>query len=324
VKPLLKKISEEYGLNLSLVEKVAQGFLSTNYVLTDGVTKYFLKKYRFTDSERIKEIHHAKKYFSGGDIPVILPIISKASDTFFEHEKGFYALFPFILDQQIEWDKLDEEAITSYAEMLARIHLLGSKSTISMSEFNKPWDSKATLLEIEQILQMISKMKIKTDFDIHAKKNLLLKKKLIESNRKGYDQFGLSNDHLIHGDYIIPNVFFDEDNNVSFVFDWEKTEYSSRFLELFRSMIQCTLFDPIRSKWYLDAYLALYPATKKNLEDGIDAYCIAQTHSLWIETEHYVKENTRADELLESNSFKINYFANKLESFKKNLFEGLD
>ena len=320
MEPLLQKIIEKYGLDLSIVEKVAQGFLSENYVLTDGVTKYFLKKYRFTDSGRIKEVHCAKKYFSDGGIPVILPIASKDSETFFEHEKGFYTLFPFVLDRQIAWDKLSEKAITSYAQMLARIHLLGSKSTIAVSEFNKPWDSKATLEEIEQILQKISKMEPKTDFDIRAEKNLLLKKKLIESSRKTYDQFDLSNDHLIHGDYIIPNVFFDEDENVSFVFDWEKTEYSPRFLELFRSLIQCTLFDPIRSKTYLDAYLAIYPATKEHLENGIDAYCLEQTHSLWIEDEHYVKENTRADELLESNSFKISYFASDLEEFKKNLF----
>lgn len=320
--PLLQKTIEKYGLNLSLVEKVTQGFLSENYILTDGETKYFLKKYRFTDRERIKEMHLAKRYFSDGGIPVIRPIIGKDSQTFFEHEKGFYALFPFVYDRQIAWDELNEKTITSYAKMLARIHLLGSKSTIAVREVNKPWGSEATLKEIEQILQKISVMEHKTDFDLLAEKNLLLKKELIESNQKTYGQFGLLNDHLIHGDYIVPNVFFNEGENVSFVFDWEKTEYSSRFLELFRSLIQCTLFDPDRSKWYLDAYLAVYPASKEALENGLDAYCLEQTHSLWIEDEHYLKGNTRADELLDSNSRKISYFASDLEGFKRALFRG--
>jgi Ser/Thr protein kinase RdoA (MazF antagonist) len=321
MEPLLQKIAEKYDLRLRLVEKVAQGYLSENHVLTNGDSKYFLKKYRFANSERIAEIHCAKKYFSDGGIPVILPIVNEDSETFFEHEKGFYALFPFVYDQQIAWDKLDKKAITSYAEMLARIHLIGSKSTISVSESNTPWDSKATLQKIEQILKIISGIEHKTEFDIRTEKNLLLKKTLIKSNQKTYDQFNFHNDHLIHGDYIVPNVFFDDNKNVSYVFDWEKTKYSSRFLELFSSLIQCTLFETVRSKWYLDAYLTLYPASKEDLENGLDAYCLEHTHSLWIEEEHYLKGNNRTDELLDSNSRKIAYFANDLNEFKKIIFE---
>lgn len=320
MKPLFQKIVDVYGLELDLVEKVSQGFLSENYILTDGINKYFLKKYRFDSSERIEEIHRVKKYFSEGGIPVILPIPTTSEDTFFEDEKHFYSLFPFVHDHQLQWKEVTDDALVLYAKMLARIHLLGSKSAVVVNEFNKPWNSEATLKSIKQILQKISEVEHKTDFDIRAEKNLLLKKEIIESNKKAYSEFHLVNDHLIHGDYTVANVFFDKDNNVSFVFDWEKTEYSPRFLELFRSLIQCTLFDPIRSKTYLDAYLKLYPAAKDQLENGLDAYCLEQTHSLWIEEEHYLRGNNRTDELLESNSFKISYFAHELEKFKKQLF----
>jgi Ser/Thr protein kinase RdoA (MazF antagonist) len=317
---ILKKISEKYNLDLNLVEKVNQGFLSENFVLTSENKKYFLKKYRFTDGSRIEEIHRVKKYFYDGGIPVILPIPDKSLKTHFEHEASFYALFPFIYDRQIQWDKLNEKSITSYANMLARIHLLGSRSSIKLHESGKEWDSVATLEKIDYLLQNISAIKQKTDFDILAEKNLLLKRKIIESNQKTYGDFGLSNSHLIHGDYIVPNVFFDENENVSHVFDWEKTEYSSRFLELFRSLIQCTMFDPMRSECYLKAYLSLYPATKNELENGIDAYCLDQTHSLWVEEEHYIGGNSRADELLESNNFRINFFANNMKTYKEKLF----
>lgn len=320
MKPLLQKIVDAYGLELNLVEKVSQGFLSENYILTDGTDKFFLKKYRFDNSGRIEEIHRTKKYFSDGGIPVILPIPTASKDTFFENERHLYALFPFVHDHQLQWKEVTDNALISYAQMLARIHLLGSKSAVAVNEFNKPWNSEVTLKLIGSILQKISGIENKTDFDIRAEKNLLLKKEIIESNQKAYSEFHLSNDHLIHGDYTVANVFFDKDNNVSFVFDWEKTEYSPRFLELFRSLIQCTLFDTIRSKTYLDAYLKLYPATKDELKSGLDAYCLEQTHSLWIEEEHYLKGNNRTDELLESNSFKINYFAHELEDFKKHVF----
>lgn len=41
---LLKIEEQHYGLTLTFLEKVTEGFLSENYILTDGEARYFFKK----------------------------------------------------------------------------------------------------------------------------------------------------------------------------------------------------------------------------------------------------------------------------------------
>ncbi|MEI6345898.1 MAG: aminoglycoside phosphotransferase family protein [bacterium] len=325
---VLQKITEEYNLNFKVLDKVTQGFLSDNYILADGQKKYFLKKYRFKNKERMSEVHSAKRYFFEGGIPVIMPLLTDSDESFFEHNGSFYALFPFILDHQLKPDEITKDAIVSLGETLARLHLRGKESKLKINEFFRPWDKEERMRGINQILEKISLIENKTDFDIQAEKNILLKKSVIESNNRTYESFNFLNDHLIHGDYMIGNVFFDDQNNVSNVFDFEKTEYAPRFFELFRSMIYTTFFDEniteetlANTKLYLDSYLNIYPMSKEELDDAFTAYYINRSHSYWVEAEHYLRGNTRADELLESDIARMNYFSENFEVLKKYLIE---
>ncbi|MDO8424060.1 MAG: phosphotransferase [bacterium] len=325
---LLEKIQEVYELKLEFVEKVTEGFLTENYILAGGSTKYFLKKYRFKDASKIREIHEAKKYFLVGGILVVTPISTSAGESFFEYEGRFYTLFPFISDRQLKDGQITEKAIVSLAQTLARIHLLGRDAKISIDKSFTGWDKQIRLKEIEDILQKISKIEDKTGFDTSAEQNLLLKKRIIESNKQTYEQFSFRNDHLIHGDYMIGNVFFDADDNVSYIFDFEKTQYAPRFFELFRSMIYSTFLgdnvtqDALNlAKLYLNSYLAVYPMSKDELVSGFTAYCLRSAHSLWVEKEHYLLGNTRVDELLQSDILRTNYFSKHFEEMKEFLFK---
>jgi Ser/Thr protein kinase RdoA (MazF antagonist) len=326
MEPLLHKISEIYGFKVDFLEKITQGFLSENYVLTDGAVKYFLKKYRFTNAGRIEEIHRVKKYFSEGGIPVIMPLPTKTGERFFEFENRFYAIFPFVTDRQLEKEQITQKAITSLAETLAQMHLLGRGVKIPVNDFFKGWNKESSLKEIENILIKISDVKEKTLFDVLAKRNVLLKRKIIGSNSQTYNQFNFQNDHLIHGDYTIGNVFFDKDDNVSFVFDFEKTEYAPRFFELFRSMIYSTFFDEEisqdalgRAKLYIDSYRAVYQMPDDEFIAGFTAYYLRATHSVWVESEHYLKGNNRVDQLLKSDALRISYISENFEKMKEYL-----
>jgi Ser/Thr protein kinase RdoA (MazF antagonist) len=205
---LLFRINELCGLNVNSFEKVIKGSLSENYVLTDGQNKYFLKKYRFDNAERIEEIHTAKKYFSDGGIPVILPIQNKEKKTYFFYNSGYYSLFPFVFDRQLEHGELTEKAIISLGKMLGQIHLLGKQAKLLNGEQFKIWDKKKSLEKIEAIKTEIEKKKTRSDFDKMALENLMTKEDLIIKNHLEYSDVNLPSDHLIHGDYLDHNVFF--------------------------------------------------------------------------------------------------------------------
>src|SRR5581483_10689187 len=319
---LLGRIVELYGIKLGSAEKITDGFLSDNYIVSNGDEKYLFK-----NVERIKEIHSVKRYFSDGGIPVIMPILNNSGESFFEYEGGFYALFPFIDERKLKEADITDEALVSSAEMLARLHLLGKESKLIVNDFHKPWDKQARLQDIEKMLHMISALPERVEFDIQAEKNLLLKKQIVESNEKPYEAFNLPNDHLIHGDYTIGNLFFDEHDHVSHVFDFEKTEYAPRYFELFRSMIYSVFLNKIgekeltRSKIYLNAYQKLYPASKEELINAFTAYYLRSAHSVWVESEHYLKGNVRVDELLKTDALRLEYLSQNFEKTLKYLFD---
>ena len=317
---ILAKISELYGLQLKLENKVTKGFLSDNYVLTDGKTKYFLKKYRFEDPKRIKEIHLSKKYFSDGGIPVILPLPTRDGDTFFTINNENYSLFPFINGKQLERGQLTEAAGNSFAKTLAHIHLLGRDARLPIEEKFSSWDKNEMLERIKSIQEKIQEKTLLSDFDQLALEGLALKQKLVSSNTLTYEDLHLPSDHLIHGDYLEQNVFFHEDNTVSHVFDFEKSGYFPRSYELFRSMIYGFLdkdHSPEgigRFANYINAYLEIYPMSKDEIKNGLTLFYLKAIHNTWVEKEHYLKNNNRVDEFLLSDFLRIQYLSESLDN----------
>lgn len=309
------------------IEKVTKGFLSENFILTDDTTNYFLKKYRFDNEEKIRKIHQVKEYFSDGGIPVIRPIPGKDNQTFFSHEGNYYALFPFVKGRQLTAREMTEKAVISLGEMLGAIHLLGKKSTLAIEgdgDF-KAWNKERFLKDTETILEKINATRLSTDFDKLALKSILLKKDLVEKNTLTFEQFGFSNDHLLHGDYFAQNVFFNENDEVSFVFDFEKAGYGPRYFEVVRSMLYSVFKekpdkkDIGKGKLYLDSYCKIYPLTQDEITKSLQAYYLRTIHGCWIESEHYLRNNYRVDDLLESSIDRVVFLSENLDELTEAL-----
>ncbi len=322
---LISEINSLYSLQLHSPEKVNKGFLSENHIF-QGDNKYFLKRYRFDKQDRIEEIHSAKRYFADGGIPVILPITNTKGNTLFFFENGYFALFPFVSDIQLERGYLTDTAVISFGEMLGRIHLLGKASTLPIKEKFKAWDKEKALKKIDLIYNEINKLTDLTEFDRLALHNIETKKRLIQNNTIKYEDLGLPCDHLIHGDYLDHNVFFGVDNKVSFVFDFEKTDYSPRTYELFRSLMVTFLsnnFDEQefeKAKLYLMSYLSVYPTSKDELLRGLKLYYLKIIHRTWVEGEHYLEKKDRVDLFLLNDLQRIKYLSENFEEFQEKLF----
>src|SRR3569623_381159 len=70
----LEALSQRYNLQLSFLDKIAGGFLSENYAVTEGSKKYFLKKHRHASLSQVEGVCQAEQFFAEGGIPVILPL----------------------------------------------------------------------------------------------------------------------------------------------------------------------------------------------------------------------------------------------------------
>ncbi len=324
---LLSHIKNLYNLKLSYLEKVKKGSLTQNHILTTDDTKYFLKQYIFDNRSKIEEIHMIKKYFVDGGIPIVLPITNVEGNTFFFYENRYYALFPFVSDKQLETGSMNDTATISLGEMLGKIHLLGRDAKLPIKDKFNPWNKEKSLKKIESINKELNKIIEPTDFDLSAIESIKLKKQLIEENTLTYKDLNLSNDHLIHGDYLDHNVFFGDDNKVSYVFDLEKASYSPRMRELFRSMIYSFLSEDFtkesinKAKLYLQSYLKVYPVSKDELSKGLKLYYLQAIHSLWTEREHYLNNNLRADEHLKKDIMRVKYLSQNYDEFENELLK---
>jgi len=317
---LLKELSKSYDIELALLERVEKGTLSENHILICGGVKYFLKKYRFDNEQRVADVHSSKKFFANGGIPVILPLPAVDGRTYITFGERFYALFPFVADRQLEREDLSASASVSLGEMLGQIHLRGKNAVLPVNHFFKPWDKEKTFQKFSDIEAVIGKLPSLSDFDKLALQDLALKKKLISENSETYEELGLENDHLIHGDYLYHNVFFELEDRVSWVFDFEKTQYCPRTYEIFRSMIlSFDVRDTGTAKRYLDSYRKIYPILTEELHKGLKLFYLATIYGTWIEDEHYLKNNTRADIFLEFGYDRLSYLSEHYEEFEKTL-----
>jgi len=300
----LERIEQLYGLNLSFVEKIAGGFLSDNFALTDGTQKYFLKKHRHTDEAQVRGVCLAEQFYAEGGIPVILPIPTRDGGEYFMYEQGFYSLYPFVEGRHIERGMFTKEATVSFGKTLALLHMRGKDSTLPVLEKYAQWNKEKFLAKTGEIEAEIAKNK-NPIFDAMALENLMLKKRLVIENEIRYAELGLTEDHLVHGDYFCDNVFFGDDNQVSHVFDFEKVQYASAPTELFRGMFVSFFSIPTQdnlelAKLYVDSYLKAYPQPTETVQNALTAAALKQMHSIFIEEEHYLKNSNRMDPLLPS------------------------
>ena len=321
--PLLLEIRQLYGYELFFVERILSGFLSENYTLTDGTKKYFLKKHRHTDLKQVEGVCLAEQFFAEGGVPVILPLTTHSGTYFFEQAGSFYSLYPFIEGRHIERGTLSEQAAVSLGTTLGVLHWRGRESRLPILEHFNAHDKEKFLTKAAAIEAEIAKKRSLSEFDALARISLELKKRYVLANTTPYEQLSLKSDTLIHGDYFCDNVFFNTQDHVSHVFDFEKTQYAPASYEMFRSLLVSFFSIPIEenlvhAKKYVNAYLAENPLSKEVVKDGLTAAFLKQIHSLWIEEEHYLKNSTRPDELLPS-QYALNeyYISNqkKIENF---------
>ncbi len=322
-------IAALYGLKLAFHEKVEKGFLSENHVLADSSgQKFFLKKYRFDNATRLIEIHAAKELFSHGGIPVIMPIPLLDGQTFFDLDGAYYALFPFVEGRQYERGSMPRKAIISLGKMLARIHLIGKGATLPINDFVKLYDTKKRINAMDELLAIIDakeKSETLSDFDVDARRGLIFKKRLLGECPDMITVPSMPNDHLLHGDFLDLNVFFDEYDEVSHVFDFEKTGYGPRVFEIFRCMMYSLVHKPFpdsdmdNARTFLEAYDSVYPIGKEEAASGIRLFFSKAAHGHWVESEHYLKGNNRVDLFLNSDKDRLEYFYENFSQVEKRI-----
>ena len=321
---LLNKLAKAYELKgVKLVGRVKHGVLSNNYIVQAGGAKYFLKHYRITVAGRVQDVHQAKQIFYKHGVPVVLPLPTKSGTTYVKLGKDAYALFPYINSKQVvNGYELNTQQIQNMARMLAHMHNLSRQRLPKVTSVGiTPWSlsyvkklKQDFVLDANEILVIIRAKKKKTQFDLQAESGLLLKLQLLSDIPSTFDIRKLGKPHFLHGDFHQRNVFFNPDNTVAHVFDFEKSDIQPRAFELIRSAYimffteKFTARNFNRAHMYLRTYRQVYPISKSELECAVKILYYRHILSLWIECEHYKNHDFRPDQFLTGNILYLKYF----------------
>lgn len=302
--------------NILSVTVVEEGYLSQNYVLHTSKEKLFLKQYRDRYSgDQVKEIHKVIQFFSDKGIQSVSPIENIDKNTYFVFNSHGYCLFPFLSGTPGDRKHIAKNSIKSLAKTLAKIHLLSSDGIpIKISREQGAIDRRKFLDAYPEIVKVIESKKQIDDFDKLALKVLKLKKSIVDKSMNQMKDSKTFNTHLLHGDYHEKNVFFDDNGDVKYIFDWEKTKIGNRLHELIRSMDYICLDGDYgdvnieKARLYIQTYMGFYPFDKEDFINAIQDYYLKNAHSLWIERTHYLENSNRVDCFLENELALLNYY----------------
>lgn len=301
---------------ITSTKKVNEGYLSHNHILETNQGKYFLKQYREEYKEDgVKDIHKVVRLLFNKGIAAVKPIKNKNGDTHFIFNSHIYTLFPFLSALTVDRNNITKKSIKSLAKTLAEIHLQSSNGLpLKISSRQGTIDRNIFLGAYPEIVKAIESKNKKDDFDELALKVLKLKKSIVDKSTKRTESSVAVNDHLLHGDYHEKNVFFDENGEVQYIFDWEKTKLGNRLHEVVRSMDFVCLDGNYegenikRARLYIQTYKELYPFDKVDFLNSLENYYLKNAHSFWIEKTHYLENSNRVDCFLKNELALLKYY----------------
>ena len=333
--PTLQEITSlfehEFGYGRAeRVEVVTTGYLSTNWIIHTPKNIFFLKKYRSKfSSKEILAIHEVVRLFEAEGIPTINPLPTCNEQTVLEYNNSLYSLFPYISGKSIQRDQLETAHLAALGTMLALVHEKGAllPNPRDLAIFNG-WNRTLFLEHVNEIKKIQSAKPELDEFDRAVHEAIEYKLSHIFGDLRLPEDFFFSEYIVMHGDFHESNVFFDDNYQISHVFDWEKTAYGPRAFELVRSLyLICITADHIsaeqafvRAKIFFDAYQKRLPITEEEFRTAVEFYYVDQFYSIWIERQHYQEKISVADNLLKESVSRIQFLEQYREEFVRRMF----
>jgi len=304
-----------------VLHRIDKGVLSVNYAIGTNNQRWFLKRYRYGAKEeaKIREVHQVKRHFAEHGIPVVMPLEGRNATTYLFTDGAWYALFPFIDARQIERTDLTPASLASAGLLLAKIHRISREDPLVVEDVAKDWGLADLERKAQEVLDVLaSKPRAEwDDFDRKSDEIIRIKLDLARKNTLTFTDLGLAKDTLCHGDYQEANMFFNDRDEVAWLFDWEKTDMEPRVYEVLRAIdLMCINgnLEPAsiaKAQIFLRAYHEDFPLTRDELAAGLKGRYIRGIHSIWTIRQHYITKDNRSDKFLETEYRNIYHLAER-------------
>ena len=201
--------------------------------------------------------------------------------------------------------------IASLGSTLADIHLAGRDVRRRTLQTRWMWDRDAFELEEAELRHALGRRGTLNPLEARMSAQLEKKAKFVRENQLIPYDFPVAYDHLLHGDFIYPNVFLGPDGEVSHVFDFERASMGPRSFELARSLLINCCDDGLdvrnieQARVFLAAYRERYPISFDEFMTGMQMFMISCFHATWLEGNYLLYGLQSHVALFESNARRI-------------------
>jgi Ser/Thr protein kinase RdoA (MazF antagonist) len=321
-----KRLKDLFGVSdIQSIQEAPGGLLCQNFLLRTGQGSFFLKQYRNKFSGSVSEIKFSEQFFATHNVPVILPIRDRLDRPAFFAEENWYSLFPFVNGAHPNAHAFAEKTIMDMGALLARIHLIGTKVPSRTVQPLRIFTNEAFRVEYLELKDVFEQKSVKRPAYVLAMKRLEQKAAYVAEHANDPVP-ELLLDCLLHGDFIYPNLFVDENGEITHVFDFEKTAMGPRSYELARSlMINCFDFgwgnrEIECAQKFLRAYMEIYPITFEEFFEGMALYRWNFVHMTWVEGKILLQDSDDHLSILRAQSKRIQHYPDDLEAFCRSLY----
>jgi len=283
------------------------GYTNENYIIKTSNGKFFLKKYLRVSDERVNREHRLLDYLKNQRFPVPRVIKNTAGLTLTEMDGNFYTFFEFIGGHtRVQTNSVTEEELRNIAKTLADYHFLAKNMPLSLEPIIPIFNKNSLNILYNEVVTILRNRRELDEFDQEI--NKILAQKIKELNGlEDMDEASLPS-LLTHGDFHAANFKFNENGEITAVFDWELSKHQPRIWEVLLAMMFCTKLEwtwnfhtPIdfeKAKLFLQTYNASNPFSKTEIEAIPYLMKVASADLTWPLKEHYIHNNFGSDRFL--------------------------
>ncbi len=268
-------ILNNYNIEVSKIEKLHKGFVCDKWIVYSEKQKYVFKQMQVSDVKRIKFINLVQERLSQKLLaPKIIKTMSNMS--YCESDEIFYILYEYI-------ETIENIVVEPYdmGAFLAILH--NEMQQINLLELS---DLNCICLKVEQshINEIINLLKFYNEGDVEF---TILNAKMDKLYQYQFDDAikDLSKG-IIHGDFYMDNILYNNRKNV--IIDFDQCCYFYREYELFRAMMKLfynsgdTCIDNLnRFSQFILGYLSHNNISTDSLLKGLGLYLYMQLNDLY-------------------------------------------
>ncbi len=302
-----------------------EGYKAHNMIVRADGKRYFLKVYRRL-GHVVHQIKHAEQFFAGEHIPVIRVIQDKHGRDAFCLNGEWCSLFPYVEAHSLSSNELTDTHLAVLGHLTARIHAIGAYAPHTQFDPIYFWQHQYFFWEYEELMDVFRKQTVLNEMDQLIIKTLEAKHKLVSALTTEIADLPSTNPVLIHGDLIYQNVFWNDQAQLTHVYDFEKTCIAPRAYEFARSMmINC--FDEAwgdeqfrRANVFLNAYREEIDFSFEEFHSGVQMYWLNVVHMTWLEAKYVAGNQIESSFIYTYHSNRITHMHEDSEVFCRRIY----